>query len=873
MTKSVKQLYTQFKPNHYDLHLTLHPDEMTFSGKVTIKGLKVGRPMERMTFHQKALKFTGASITKHGKNADEIINVQRINLHNSFDEVRLHTETTLYPGEYTVTMEFSGNITKQMNGLYPCYFEKDGTQQKLLATQFESHHAREVFPCIDEPAAKATFDLSLSAPEAKAVLANTPVKTTSVANRLQTTVFETTPVMSTYLLAFVWGELDYLEATTKDGVLIRTYATPEHVKSTQFALDISVKILEFYNDYFHISYPLPKCDMIALPDFASGAMENWGCVTFREQALLVDEKNSTLSNKQWVAMVVAHELAHQWFGNLVTMRWWTDLWLNEGFASWIEFLAVDHIFPEWNMWTQFATNDQQQALKLDALEYTHPIEVAVNHPDEIRSIFDAISYSKGASVIHMLNQYLGADVFRDGLRFYLDKHKYSNTNTVDLWESLEQVSGKPVKSFMHAWTSLPGYPLLDTTVTDASVTIEQSRFLLNPLHSSIEQTIWPVPLLADGLPDQLSTASQSFAMPDTNKVLLNKGQSGFYRVAYNASHLKHIGEQIKAGRLDVLDRLGVLSDVFETARAGKTDTADALHFLENYRNETDYAVWDIITTSLGNLRMVMGTNEIRELMKPYIRELISTELDRLGWETSANDSHFDKLLRPIILSLAAISDDPAILKHCRKLFDNMSSPEDIHSELRESSTTSEVKRGMDIDPDMRGVVYGTIARTGDESDFEKMLKMHNNSNLSEERTTLAAALTGFKQPKLIKRALSLIDSDTVRLQDVAYWIAYSFLNRHARTLTWDWLKEHWSWLEKNLGSDLSFYRTPIYVARVQIDKRFISEYTAFFEPKLSPALDRSYRQGLEILQWQSDWRERDQKEVIKYFSSFAEATD
>lgn len=868
MAKSVKQLSDQFNPKHYELHIRLNPEAMTFTGTVSIKGVRKGRPSQRLTFHQKRLKISSSKIIKHGKKGNETIQLKRINHHEAYDEVRLHCDGMIYPGDYTVTMEFSGKITRHMNGLYPCFFELDGQQNMLLATQFESHHAREVFPSIDEPAAKATFDLTLTAPPTKAVIANTPVLDQSSTDKLQTTKFETTPVMSTYLLAFVWGDMESIEATTHDGVVIRTFSTPEHLENTRFALDISVKILEFYNDYFGIPYPLAKCDMIALPDFASGAMENWGCVTFREQALLVDEKNSTLSNKQWVAMVVAHELAHQWFGNLVTMRWWTDLWLNEGFASWIEFLAVDHIFPEWNMWTQFTMSDQQQALKLDALEHTHPIEVPVNHPDEIRSIFDAISYSKGASVIHMLNQYLGSDIFRDGLRFYLNKHKYGNTDTVDLWAALEEISGKPVKDFMHAWTSQPGYPLLEATVTDSNVTISQSRFLLNPLHGKVDEDIWPVPLLHKDLPDQLSQQNIAIDVSDPSKLLLNQGQSGFYRVAYNTSHLKHIGEHIRAGRIDVLDRLGILSDVFETARAGHTDTADALHFLENYRQETDYAVWDIIATSLGNLRMVMGTEEIRELMKPYTRDLIGDELKRLGWEASADDSHFDRLLRPIILGQASVANDPDILKHCRKLFDNMDSPMDIHADLRESSTTSEVKRGIDIDPDMRGVVYGTIARTGDEKDFNKLLAMHNASNLSEERTTLAAALTGFKKPVLIKKALALIDTDAVRMQDVAYWIAYSFLNRHAKKLTWDWLKNHWSWLEENLGSDLSFYRTPIYVARVQHDESFLTEYEDFFKPKLSPALDRSYKQGLEILQWQSEWRKRDQKEVYRFFSSY-----
>ncbi|HEY5442482.1 MAG TPA: M1 family metallopeptidase, partial [Candidatus Saccharimonadales bacterium] len=299
MGKKVTRLYEQFQPEHYDLQLVPDRDAMVFSGTVTIKGKKVGRPSERITLHQKDLKITKATLVKHDKNGDKTLAIERINNQNSFDEVRLHAAEMVYPGNYTITLEFTGVITRPMNGIYPCYFKHDGKDKMLIATQFESHHAREAFPCIDEPEAKATFDLTLTTPAGEAVIANTPVKTQTAKGKQQVTTFETTPKMSTYLLAFVYGEMDYKEAKTKDGVLVRTYATPDNAQHTGFALDCAVKTLEFYNEYFAIPYPLPKCDFVALPDFASGAMENWGCITFREQALLVDPKNPSLHLKQW----------------------------------------------------------------------------------------------------------------------------------------------------------------------------------------------------------------------------------------------------------------------------------------------------------------------------------------------------------------------------------------------------------------------------------------------------------------------------------------------------------------------------------------------------------------------------------------------
>jgi aminopeptidase N len=870
MGKSVTRLYSQFQPKHYDLDLIPDRETSTFKGSVTITGQKVGRPSQRLTLHQVGLKITSATIMGTGKKDEQEIVIDRINIHNKFDEVRLHAKQLIYPGNYTIQLEFSGVITRPMNGMYACSFQESGTKKQLLATQFESHHAREVFPCIDEPEAKATFQLTLTHPKGEVALSNTPIESfTAVKPDLHRTTFEITPKMSTYLLAFVYGEMGFKEAKTKAGVAVRTYATPNNVDFTDFSLEVAVKCLDFYNQYFGLDYPLPKADLIALPDFASGAMENWGCITFREQCMLVDPKNSTLATKQYVAMVVAHELAHQWFGNLVTMRWWTDLWLNEGFASWVEYLAVDHIFPEWQLWTQFAVDEQQQAMKLDALEHTHPIEVTVNHPDEIRTIFDAISYSKGASVIHMLHEYLGPKAFRDGLRHYLEQHKYGNTDTIDLWASLEEISGKPVKDFMHSWTSQAGLPLIKATVEEDSIKLEQERFFTNPAHSKVKAETWPVALLArhKGVGDILNTEHATFEITDTQDLKLNRGQSGFFRTAYNATHTERLGELVQRGKLAALDRLGILSDLFETAKAGHSDTLDALHFLENFKDETDFAVWDVIASSLGNLRHIMDDEVLREQMKPYVRNLVSHELERLRWDRKDNESHFDRLLRPTILGLASSADEPTIVKRCRELFDTIEHTEEVNPDLRVAASTKEVKRGIDIDPDLRGAVFGTVARLGDEKDFNKLLALHNTSSLSEERTTLAAALTGFRQPELIKRSLEVITSSDVRLQDVPYWIAYSFLNRYAKDQTWEWVKEHWDWLHENLGTDLSFFRMPIYVARVFSDKSFLKEYKTFFEPKLSPALERSYKQGIEMLEWQSAWKQRDLKEIRTYFSN------
>jgi puromycin-sensitive aminopeptidase len=845
MSKKVIRLFEQFQPEAYQLELRVDPEAMTFSGQVIINGRKAGRPSERITFHQKDLKITAATVTKLDKKGQQELTVERINNQDSYDEVRIHTKEKVFAGTYAITMQFEGKITRPMNGIYPCFFEQDGKEQKLIATQFESHHAREAFPCIDEPEAKATFVLTLTTPQSKAIVANTPVKLQETVGENIVTTFEETPRMSTYLLAFAFGDMDYLEAKTKDGTLVRTYATPDNVQHTDFALDVAVKCLEFYNDYFDIPYPLAKCDFIALPDFASGAMENWGCLTFREQALLVDPANTSLPMKQWVANVVAHEVVHQWFGDLVTMKWWNDLWLNESFASWMSYLAIDHLFPEWKVWEQFIVDEQSQALKLDALDNTHPIEVTINHPDEIRTIFDAISYEKGASVILMLKDYLGDEAFRDGLRIYLKRHAYGNTVSTNLWAAWEEASGKPVQDFMHAWTTQAGYPLVYAGSYEGKLSLLQERFYLNPQATKAD-TVWPIPLLTNELAiERIDKKVQEVAIPDN--LLLNQGRTGFYRVAYEPARMARLAQLVQDGKLSALDRLGLLADSYETAKAGYASTVDTLKLLEAYEDEDNTFVWDVITNVLAGIRSTMRDEDLREAMKPLGRKLAAAQVARLGWDAKEGESHFDTLLRPTVLGLAAVSDDEAVVAEALKRFHAMQKPEDVA-------------------PDIRGIVYGTAARKGAAKEFDKLLAMHNASKNSEDRVTLSAALTAFEQPELYQKALSLIPTKDVRLQDAGYWVAYSFGNRFARDATWNWMVNNWNWLEQNMGNDLSFYRMPNYAARNYSDESFLPEFKKFFESHMSVAFERPVKQAVETIQWQSAWRTRDLDSIKKFFS-------
>lgn len=852
MKKDVTRLFKQFHPEEYQLELTPDRNTMTFSGTVRITGKKVGRPSQRLVFHQNGLKVTDVQIVHVSKKGESPKNVDRINLHDSYSEVRLHTAEMLYPGEYIVTMAFSGAITRNMEGIYPCFFTHDGKDKQLIATQFESHHARDAFPCIDEPEAKAVFELTVKVPKGEAVVSNTPIKQQRDDGDISTVLFEKTPKMSTYLLAFVCGEMKYKESKTRDGTVVRVYATPDNLDYTDFALESAVKTLEFYNQYYDIPYPLAKCDFLALPDFAAGAMENWGCITFREQALLVDPANTSTDMKQYVANVIAHELTHQWFGNLVTMRWWTDLWLNEGFASWMSYLAVDNLHPEWQVWPQFIGEDQAIGLKADALENTHPIEVPIKHPDEIRTIFDSISYDKGASVIHMLFKYLGETDFRDGLRHYLKKHAYGNTDGVDLWESLEHVSGKPVRSFMHSWVSLPGYPVVTATVSGKQLTLQQNRFLFDP-EAKTDKHVWPVPIqptskLSADIFDAHKDVFES--SDDLSRLIINDEKSGFYRTIYDSEHLQRLGAAVSTGDVSALNRYSILADAADAAKAGYGSTVDVLKLLPYYAQESNPVVWEVIAGTIGSVRAVMNDEALREATKPYMRSLVKEQLARLGWEPKANEPHFDTLLRPTIISLSASGEEPDTLERIQVLF-------------------QAIKAGKDTNPDLRGIVYGTVAYHGDESVYEELLELHNKSSSSEERLKLTAALTSFKQPELISRSLDLITTDVVRLQDVAYWIAYSFGNRFAKRLAWEWLQKNWDWLQKNIGKDLSFYRMPIYASRAFSDREFLAEFTEFFDANMGAGFERNIKQGAETIRWQAAWKDRDFTSVKAYFTELS----
>lgn len=843
MIKSVRRLAEQFAPAHYNITLDISKRvARTFSGTVTIRG-DMPTTASHIALHAKELQIARATIDdaevtwRSGDN----------------DELILESAHELTKGPHTVHVAFSGTITDPMHGIYPCYFTLDGVPKELVMTQFENHYAREAFPCIDEPIAKATYDLTLITEPGITTLSNTPITHQQTA-AVMTTTFATTPKMSSYLLAFVVGELAYKEATNQHGVTVRAYATPDKASQLDFALDAATRTLDFLDDYFAVPFPLPKCDIVACPDFAAGAMENWGLATFREAAMLV-EPDTPPDSRQYIFGVIAHELAHQWFGDLVTMEWWDDLWLNESFANWMEYYANAHFHPEWQIWPQIGATEQQQAFARDALAGVQTIQQRVNHPDEVATLFDpAIVYAKGGSLIRMLHEYLGDETFREGLRIYMRRHAYGNTTTKDLWVALGEASGKDIAAFMEPWTQQAGHPVVDMTIHDVHATVSQRRFYASPTYmAKPDATIWPVPLLSSSLPDAelLTVQSSEFVVQPADFYLLNEGGTGFYHTRYDAHNAQRLAQAVSDGKLNIVDRQRLLLDAVALNRPGLMPAVDVVHLLQHYNRESNYAVWLAMSSALGMLRVIVNEGpKAKPHLQRFIADMARTQFERLDWQGARNESHFDAMLRPIIISNMAYAEDPAVTKHCLALFDAAKKPEDITS-------------------DIRSIVYSVAARERGASAVDRLIAWYKTTPSADERVNLCAGISTVKDPEVAQKSLALITTKTVKLQDAFYWFVYHIRNWYTRDVAWQWMVDNWSWIQKNFGGDYDYGQYPKYASGALGTPAELAKYKAFFEPKLDePALARIIKLGIEDINIRIDLRKRDMPAVTKFLQTY-----
>jgi len=854
--KKVKRLYEGFQPHNYNLEL--HPDTSTkkVPGTVTITGQKTGRPSQRLTFHQHGVKVTEAHIIKIDKKGDQTFTPTRISHHKSFDEVRIHTDALLYPGLYKVTLHFESKVSDSMHGIYASEYEIDGVKQAVVSTQFESHHAREAFPCIDEPEAKATFDMTLVTPTGQAVIGNTPAKEQQTSGDKLTTTFETSPKMSTYLLAFVYGDLQYKETQTSGGVDVRVWSTKEHsLDSLDFGLDVAKRGIEFFDEYYGVPYPLTKCDHVAIPNFSSGAMENWGLITYRERCLLVDPTTASQSSKEVVATVVNHELSHQWFGNLVTMQWWDDLWLNESFANVMEYVATDAQFPEWDIWNTFITQEGLSSQRRDSIAGVQAVKTPVHHPDEISSLFDpSIVYAKGGRLLNMMMHYIGEEDFRAGLKAYFTKHAYGNTRGDDLWAALGAASNKDVAAFMTPWLTRSGFPAIVVDQADGQVAITQHHFLLDPTKADAER-VWPVPLLStsEDVPALLETFETIAAVGDTDYVRVNQGSIGHYIVQYKQSaHAEAIARLVDTRQLAVAERLMLLSDSSLLARAGDQSFQATLELLEHYTQEDSEPVWDIMSLIIADGRRFIDVDPtIEPAIKALIRELIETQFKRLSWKEAPNEPSQDTKLRGTIIALGVYSEHPEILAHALELF---------------AAYKQDTKA---VDSELRSIVFGAAIRNNVDGAFDYLLQLDESTSNVDLKQEILGALTLTKDETCIALLLErLKDKTKVRLQDVDHWLVYLLRSRYARQQAWDWLRNEWPWIEKTFGDDKSYDYFPRYAASAFSTQQLLDEYKAFFGPMQDqPALTRNITMGVEELENRVAWLARDIAAVQHYFAT------
>uniref|UniRef100_A0A4W6DV51 Aminopeptidase n=2 Tax=Lates calcarifer TaxID=8187 RepID=A0A4W6DV51_LATCA len=829
------RLPTDVYPVNYGLSLKPDLIDFTFEGKLEAL-VEVTQATNQIVMNCADIDIITASFAPQG---GEEINATGFNYQNEDEKVTLSFPSALQKGSGTLKIDFVGELNDKMKGFYRSkYTTPAGDIRYAAVTQFEATDARRAFPCWDEPAIKATFDITLIVPKDRVALSNMNVidrKPYPDDENLVEVKFATTPIMSTYLVAFVIGEYDYVESQSSDGVTVRVYTPVGKAEQGKFALEVATKTLPFYKDYFSVPYPLPKIDLIAIADFAAGAMENWGLVTYRETALLIDPKNSCSSSRQWVALVVGHELAHQWFGNLVTMEWWTHLWLNEGFASWIEYLCVDHCFPEYDIWTQFVSADYTRALDLDALDSSHPIEVNVGHPSEVDEIFDAISYSKGASVIRMLHNYIGDEDFRKGMNAYLLKFQHKNASTEDLWDCLEQASGKPIAAVMGSWTKQMGFPI---------IVVDQEQVSFTDKGVNQDCPSWMVPISICTSEDPKCTMLKVLLdRPETTITLSGVGPDQWIKINPGTSLLPGIRDL----SLQPVDRLGLQNDLFSLSRAGMISTVEVLRLMEAFVNEPNYTVWSDLSCNLGVLSSLLSHTDFHEEIQEFIRDLFTPIGLELGWDSKPGEGHLDALLRGLVLGKLGKAGHKPTLEEARRRFKD-------HVE------------GKQVLPaDLRSPVYLTVLKHGDSATLDTMLKLHKQADMQEEKNRIERVLGAISAPDLIQKVLNFALSEEVRPQDTVSVIGgVAGSSKQGRKAAWKFVKDNWEELyNRYQGGFLISRLIKLTVDGFAIDK-MAAEVKSFFESHPAPAAERTVQQCCENILLNAAWLKRDADDIHQY---------
>jgi tricorn protease interacting factor F2/3 len=747
-------------------------------------------------------------------------------------------------GFATIIIEFEGILNDRLLGFYRSQYKQNGKTKFIATTQFEAADARRAFPCWDEPEAKATFEISILSERKFIALSNMPVKSITKLGNKKLYKFEKTPIMSTYLVYLGVGEFEYL--VSKIGkTQIRVVTTKGNKSKGKFAIDLGKKLLTSYEKYFGIKYPLPKLDLIAVPDFAAGAMENWGAITFRETILLYDPNTSSTKTKQFIAEVISHEIAHQWFGNLVTMKWWNDLWLNESFATFMATKFVDKFYPEWDLWNQFVEDAMNVAMGLDSLKTTHPIDVKVNSPAEIREIFDAISYDKGGCILRMLEDYVGEPNFRKGLKNYLAKFKYANAKGQDLWDAIGKASKMPVSTMVNSWLKQPGFPLIEIKQNGTNLKISQNRYLLEPGRKpSMGKWIIPLSIDAGGqtISKLFSQKSVSIRIPKSIGFVANYGRKGFYRVKYDEGTLLDLKMLVDQKQILPIDRWAIQNDLYSLCVSGNENVRNYLDFSDAYFNEDSYLSTINVGHNLSSIYFRSYDEKFSEEIKEYAVNYLRKILHDVGWDPKKSDKHTDALLRSFAISTLGRMDDEDVCK-------------EAHNRYRKF-----LQNSKSLHPDLIEPVCSIVAWTGNSKTYDELVKLYQKAKTMEEKLRFLGAMCGFKDPKLLKKSLDFSQTPNVRSQNMQLPIMKVAANPYGKKILWPWLKKNWKKLNKKVGHGNPLFNRIVASISSVADDSMEKEIKAFFDKNPTPGTERTQSQTLERIRINSKFLRRMRKE-------------
>src|SRR5262245_39994603 len=826
---SAQRLPTTVTPDHYDLAFVVDLKRERFEGTETIK-VRFGEPTTRIVMNAVELQVrdvtigTGASAQKASVAFDE-----------ANQTVTLTVPKPIAKGPAEIQLRFSGILNRQLRGFYA----SEANGRTYAVTQFGSTDARRAFPCFDEPSFKATFALTTTIDRCDTVISNGKVLSDvpGPAITQHTMKFATSPKMSSYLVAMAVGDFRCQEGSA-EGVPIRICATPDKKDLTGIALDAAKQILTFYNTYYAIKYPFGKLDVVAVPDFAAGAMENTAAIFYRETDLLADSKSASVATRKGIASVLAHEMAHQWFGDLVTMQWWDDLWLNEGFATWMANKPLAAAHQDWLIPVDEAL-ENQKALEVDSLNATRPIHVDASTPAQIEELFDAITYEKGASVMRMVENYVGAETFRKGVNAYVQAHAYGNATSEDFSKALSATSGKPVERILPSFVNQSGFPLIDVSTAcrgnRTTVTLKQQRFQIGSNESGAVNLRWQVPVCfkvggqQNPICEVISNATQELALPgDTCApwVFANAGAQGYYRTAYSPEMVRAIAPHA-ATELTAPERLSLIDDEWALVRAGRHSAAEYLTLAAAYGREHASGVLADVTNRLEFIGDYLTTDATRKPFQAFVRSMLRPLYDEIGFDASASDSDDRRMLRAIVVeALGTVADDGDVVAKARAALDKS------------------LAGGSPLEPTLEGAATRTAASHGDAALFDALLKASERATSPEAQYRYLTALAEFRDPALIDRALRRTLSSSIRSQDTSLYLGAFLGNPAARDRVWSFIRDNWTALEPKIT--ISGGDTRLVASLGEFcDARSRDAVAGFFEQHKLPGAVRTLDQTIE----------------------------